>query len=222
MDDDEQPRRKRLSAEARRRLIIDAARDVFLENGEAGARLRDIADRAGITEAYLYRYFTSKAELYHAAVLEPVERIIDDFEAELDELVASNGITAAELVRRLNEIMLEFMVAAVPYLGVALFSDLAVENSFYKTTLRPRVYDRTRDVIAAIKGWPDRRVDLGVVNDSMWSLNYGVALDGLLRGVEVDVARAAKRVTQLYVLGIPQFKSAPAAGPARRGRAGNR
>ena len=216
MDDDQQPRRKRLSAEARRRLIVDAARDVFLENGEAGARLRDIADRAGITEAYLYRYFTSKAELYHAAVFEPVERIIDEFEAKLDELTATNGIVAAHLVGRLNEVMLEFMVAAVPYLGVALFSDLAVENSFYKTTLRPRVYDRTRDVIGAIKGWPDKRVELGVVNDSMWSLNYGVALDGLLRGVEIDVPRAAKRVTQLYVLGIPQFKAPPKPGARRR------
>lgn len=216
MDDDQQPRRKRLSAEARRRLIVDAARDVFLENGEAGARLRDIADRAGITEAYLYRYFTSKAELYHAAVFEPVERIIDEFEVKLDELMATNGITAAELVGRLNELMLEFMVAAVPYLGVALFSDLAVENSFYKTTLRPRVYDRTRDVIDAIKGWPDKRVELAVVNDSMWSLNYGVALDGLLRGVEIDVPRAAKRVTQLYVLGIPQFKKDPKPGARRR------
>jgi TetR/AcrR family transcriptional regulator len=216
VDDDQQPRRKRLSAEARRRLIVDAARDVFLENGEAGARLRDIADRAGITEAYLYRYFTSKAELYHAAVFEPVERIIDEFELKLDELMATNGITAAEVVGRLNEVMLEFMVAAVPYLGVALFSDLAVENSFYKTTLRPRVYDRTRDVIDAIKGWPDKRVELGIVNDSMWSLNYGVALDGLLRGVEIDVPRAAKRVTQLYVLGIPQFKAAPKSGARRR------
>jgi len=216
VDDDEQPRRKRLSAEARRRLIVDAARDVFLENGEAGARLRDIADRAGITEAYLYRYFTSKAELYHAAVFEPVERIVEGFEARLDELTATNGITGAELVGRLNEIMLEFMVAAVPYLGVALFSDLAVENSFYKTTLRPRVYDRTREVIAAIKGWPDKRVDLAVVNDSMWSLNYGVALDGLLRGVEVDVPRAAKRVTQLYLLGIPQFKADQRPGARRR------
>jgi AcrR family transcriptional regulator len=222
VDDDQQPRRKRLSAEARRRLIVDAARDVFLENGEAGARLRDIADRAGITEAYLYRYFTSKAELYHAAVFEPVERIIDEFEVKLDELMATNGIAGAELVGRLNEVMLEFMVAAVPYLGVALFSDLAVENSFYKRSLRPRVYDRTRDVIDAIKGWPDKRVDLGVVNDSMWSLNYGVALDGLLRGVEIDVPRAAKRVTQLYVLGIPQFKPGRTVGPGRRGQGGGR
>jgi len=216
MDDEEQPRRKRLPAEARRRLIIDAARDVFVENGEAGARLRDIAERAGITEAYLYRYFTSKAELYHAAVYEPVERIIDRFEAALDELTSTAGVTGADVLLRLNEIMLQFMVAAVPYLGVALFSDLAVEDSFYRTTLRPRVYDRTREIVSAIKGWPDRRVDAKVVNDSMWSLNHGVALDALLRGVDVDVAKAAKRVTQLYVLGIPQFKPAPVARGHRR------
>ena len=192
--DEEQPRRKRLSAEARRRLIVDAARDVFVENGQAGGRLRDIAERAGITEAYLYRYFSSKTELYHAAVYEPVERFMAEFEAEIDELTATTTMTGADLVLRLNEIMLAFMVAAVPYLGVALFSDLALEDSFYATTLHPRVYGRTREVVAAVKGWPTG-VDLDVLNNTMWSLNYGVALDGLLRGVDIDVARAAKRVT---------------------------
>lgn len=223
--DEERPRRRRLSAEARRGLIVAAARDVFVENGRAGGRLRDIADRAGITEAYLYRYFTSKTELYHAAVHEPVERFIDEFEARVDELTATTGMTGAALVLRINEIMLEFMVAAVPFLGVALFADLGLEDSFSTTTLQPRVYGRTRDVLAAIRGWPDRRVDLDVLNQTMWSLNYGVALDGLLRGVDIDVTRAAKRVTQLYLVGIPHFRpesAAPAAvasRPERRKRA---
>ncbi len=209
MDDgEERPRRKRLSAEARRALIVDAARDVFVESGRAGGRLRDIAERAGITEAYLYRYFASKDELYRAAVHEPVERIIDDFEAAVEELTSGGPITAADLVRRLNELMLGFMVAAVPYLGVALFSDLTGEDSFYRSQLHPRVYGRTRDVLAAIDGWPGRRVELDVLNRTMWSLNYGVALDGLLRDADIDVARAAKRVTQLYLLGIPQFRPA--------------
>jgi AcrR family transcriptional regulator len=217
-DDEERPRRKRLSAGERRRLIVDAARDVFVENGQAGGRLRDIADRAGITEAYLYRYFSSKTDLYHAAVHEPVEEFIGEFEARVDELTATTGVTGAELVRRLNEIMLGFMVAAVPYLGVALFSEIGLEESFYTTTLHPRVYGRTRDVLAAVKGWPDRRVDLDVLNQTMWSLNYGVALDGLLRGVEIDVARAAKRVSQLYLVGIPQLRPAPAAAGGPRAR----
>jgi len=203
---DERPARRRLPAGARRELIVDAAREVFVEHGRAGGRLRDIAERAGITEAYLYRYFASKDELYHAAVHEPMERLIGDFEVAVDELTAGEPVTAAELVRRVNEVMLRFLVAAVPYLGVALFSDVTGDDSFYASTLHPRVYSRTREVLAAIKGWPDRRVDLDVLNTTMWSLNYGVALDGLLRDVEVDVTRSAKRVTQLYLLGIPQFR----------------
>ena len=212
MDDgEERPRRKRLSAQDRRQLIVDAAREVFVESGRAGGRLRDIAERAGITEAYLYRYFASKDELYQAAVHEPVDGIIDGFEAAVDDLVAGDAVTAAVLVGRLNELMLGFMVAAAPYLGVALFSDVTGDDSFYRSRLYPRVYGRTREVLAAIEGWPGRGVELDVLNRTMWSLNYGVALDGLLRDADVDVARAAKRVTQLYLLGIPQFK-----GPATR------
>jgi TetR/AcrR family transcriptional regulator len=214
--DEERPRRRRLSAAARRALIVDAAREVFVESGRAGGRLRDIAERAGITEAYLYRYFSSKDELYHAAVHEPVERIIVAFEAEIDELTAGGAVTGAELVRRINEIMLRFMTEAVPYLGVALFSDVSGDDTFYTSTLHPRVYGRTRAVLAAIKGWPDRRVDLDVLNTTMWSLNYGVALDGLLRDVGVDVPKAAKRVSQLYLLGIPQFRGGAAATRSAR------
>jgi len=210
VDDDhgEPPRRRRLAAEARRELIVAAAREVFVECGRAGGRLRDIAERAGITEAYLYRYFASKDELYHAAVHEPVERIIAAFEADIDDLTATEGLTGAEVVGRLNELMLRFMAAAAPYLGVALFSDVTGDDTFYTSTLHPRVYRRTRDVLAAVKGWPDRRVDLDVLNTAMWSLNYGVALDALLRDVTLDVAKAAKRVTQLYLVGIPSFTRA--------------
>jgi AcrR family transcriptional regulator len=213
-DGEERPRRKRLSAEARRQLIVEAAREVFVESGRAGGRLRDIAGRAGITEAYLYRYFSSKDELYQAAVHDPVEGLIDDFEASVDALEAGETVTAAALVRRLNELMLGFMVAAAPYLGVALFSDLTGDDSFYRSRLYPRVYGRTREVLSAIDGWPARRVELDVLNRTMWSLTYGVALDGLLRDADVDVARAAKRVTQLYLLGIPQFRG-PVTRPAK-------
>ena len=71
--------RKRLTAAARRQMILDAARDVFVESGLNGARLRDIADRVGITEAYLYRHFDSKADLYEASVHEPIRRAIEAF-----------------------------------------------------------------------------------------------------------------------------------------------
>jgi AcrR family transcriptional regulator len=215
MEEETDQPRKRLTAAARRQMILDAARDVFLESGLNGARLRDIADRVGITEAYLYRHFASKTDLYEAAVHEPVRQATEAFSQRLEALVGAEPMTGLELVRRINEIMLEFMVEAVPYLGVALFSDVASGGSFYRSKIYPRVHEPVRFLLRSVKGWPAPGIDPDLVVNSMWGLNYGIALDTLLRGGTVDVAKTAERVTRLYAVGIPEFKRAKAAGARR-------
>ena len=213
-EEDRQPR-KRLTAAARRQMILDAAHDVFLESGLNGARLRDIADRVGITEAYLYRHFASKTDLYEAAVHEPVRQATEVFTARLEAVAGSETVTGLELVRRVNGIMLEFMLEAVPYLGVALFSDVASGAAFYQSKIYPRIHEPVLFLLRSIKGWPAPGIDPDLVVNSMWGLNYGIALDTLLRGGTVDVARTAERVTRLYAGGIPEFKRAKAAGARR-------
>lgn len=61
-------RTPRLEAEERRTQIMEAALAVFTEKGLAAARTREIAARAGISEALIYRHFKSKDDLYQAAV----------------------------------------------------------------------------------------------------------------------------------------------------------
>jgi AcrR family transcriptional regulator len=217
MEEETDQPRKRLTAAARRQMILDAARDVFLESGLNGARLRDIADRVGITEAYLYRHFASKTDLYEAAVHEPVRQATEAFSQRLEALVGAEPMTGLELVRRINEFMLEFMLEAVPYLGVALFSDVASGGSFYQSKIYPRVHEPVRFLLRSIKGWPAPGIDPDLVVNSMWGLNYGIALDTLLRGGTVDVAKTAERVTRLYAVGIPEFKRAKAASARRSG-----
>lgn len=208
--------RKRLTAAARRQMILDAARDVFVESGQNGARLRDIADRVGITEAYLYRHFDSKNDLYEAAVHEPVRLATEAFTERVEALVDSEPITGIELLRRINELMLEFMVDAVPYLGVALFSDVASGGSFYQSQVYPHIHEPVLFLLRSIRGWPPPGIDLDLVVNAMWGLNYGIALDTLLRGGTVDVAGTAERVTRLYAVGIPEFR-AGSAGARRSG-----
>ncbi len=53
--------------------IIQAATDVFLEKGRDGARMQDIADRAGINKALLHYYFRSKNRLYEKVFESVVE-----------------------------------------------------------------------------------------------------------------------------------------------------
>lgn len=54
--------------DARREAILDAASDVFLEEGYAAASMSTIAARVGGSKATLYTYFKSKEELFEAYV----------------------------------------------------------------------------------------------------------------------------------------------------------
>jgi AcrR family transcriptional regulator len=204
-------------------MILDAARDVFLESGFNGARLRDVADRVGITQAYLYQLFASKNELYQAAVHEPIDRAIEAFTAELEALVGTPEMTSIGLVQGLNEIMLRLLVRAVPYLGVALFSDLESGRALYRAKIHPQVHDPLVFLVRSIKGWPAPGIDPTIVVNAMWGLNYGVALEASLRGRTVDVKKTAERITRLYAVGIPEFKRSPGVrDAAERTAAGKR
>ena len=61
--------RRRLSAEARRQVILDAALDAFADGGYHETSLETVASRAGISKALIYEHFGSKREL-HQALLE--------------------------------------------------------------------------------------------------------------------------------------------------------
>lgn len=67
--------------EARRALILDAARSAFLELGLDGASLREIAKRAGYSPGAIYSYFASREDIYAALLGESLlrlKRCVDD------------------------------------------------------------------------------------------------------------------------------------------------
>jgi TetR/AcrR family transcriptional regulator, mexJK operon transcriptional repressor len=55
-------------AETKRRQILDAARQLFLERGVDGASTDGIAGAAGVSKETLYRYYPSKEELLVAVM----------------------------------------------------------------------------------------------------------------------------------------------------------
>lgn len=62
----------RLSSADRRTSIIAAARAVFARHGLEGARTQQIALKAGVSEALLFRHFPSKIHLYRAVLREVI------------------------------------------------------------------------------------------------------------------------------------------------------
>jgi AcrR family transcriptional regulator len=63
---DAKPRGTRLPRLARRRQLLSAAQEVFVENGYHAAAMDEIAERAGVSKPVLYQHFPGKLELYLA------------------------------------------------------------------------------------------------------------------------------------------------------------
>jgi TetR/AcrR family transcriptional regulator len=58
------PDERRLDPERTRRLLVEAAIDEFAAKGYAGARVQDIADRAGVNKQLIAYHFGGKAGLF--------------------------------------------------------------------------------------------------------------------------------------------------------------
>jgi len=69
--------RKRDSA-ATRVAILAAAQELFAERGYERATVRDIAARAGVNQALLFRYFGSKDELFRASIADRGRRVLEE------------------------------------------------------------------------------------------------------------------------------------------------
>lgn len=84
--------RRRLPREERERLIIDEAVRFFAENGFEG-QTRALADRLGVTQPLLYRYFPDKDSL--------IERVFDEvyikrWNREWEDLIVDRSRPLAE------------------------------------------------------------------------------------------------------------------------------
>jgi AcrR family transcriptional regulator len=62
-----------------RRLLLDAARELFARQDYRATTTREIAEAAGVTEYLLFRHFGSKAGLFREALVLPFTNFVDDF-----------------------------------------------------------------------------------------------------------------------------------------------
>ena len=97
--------RKRDPVATRHKLLV-AARHEFAQNGLAGARVDDIAARAGVNKQLVYHYFGDKDALY-LAVLEWVYEEIRAQERKLN----LEGLAPGAAIRKLIEASFDHLAA---------------------------------------------------------------------------------------------------------------
>lgn len=128
--------RRRLNPGERRDMIVEAAVRYFAEVGFAGST-RDLAQRIGITQPLLYKYFTTKADLTEA-VFERVYlgRLNPDWPGLLSDRKRPLRDRLAEFYRQYTDAIFNY-----EWLRIFMFAGLAGER------LNRRYLEHVRDLL---------------------------------------------------------------------------
>ena len=133
----------RLRADARRHRaqIVDAAREVFLEQG-VQAPLEEIARRAGVGVATLYRRFPDRRALVWQVAWDNMAVVGE----ELDGAVAEHADAWGALAQLIRRLVRRRVGVFTPVLAPALEEDLRAEGGALKAQ-RNELLERMEDLV---------------------------------------------------------------------------
>jgi AcrR family transcriptional regulator len=191
-------RRRRISAVERREAIVVAARAVFIQFGQRGARMRTIAAKAGVTEPTLYRHFASRDELFRVAVESHLTDLLDAAAVEAEELAGVDHGDRAGLIHALSTLYLQVMNDIAPLAAVALYEDGTRGRVLYQSVVRPRLRTIAAALYRSTTGGPLPAGMENVVAVALFGVPFGVALDSMLRGRPVELETMSERIAKLF------------------------
>jgi AcrR family transcriptional regulator len=129
-------KRKLSTADVRRESVLEAAIPVFAAHGYHAASTMEIAKGAGISQAYVFRLFPTKSELFVAAYNVASERMANTFREAAaasrrkgDEPLEVMGRAYRELLERDRDVLLMQLHSQVAAAGEPLIRD-AVRRCF--------------------------------------------------------------------------------------------
>lgn len=194
--------KRQVAAAERRAQILAASRKVFLERGLVGARTRQIAEEAGVKEAILFSHFSSKEEIFAAAVFDPLEELIAEIVDRVNVVEGVDDQAKHRVFVEENRKALEVMKEVVPLLGVALFSNVELGRRFFVERLAPLLEQWAEVTERGMRGWEHRPIDPRIVMMSAWGMHFGLTLDAAMREEGIDTAKTTKEISDLLYYGL--------------------
>lgn len=137
----------------RRRIILNAAAELFADHGYDRTSIRDIARRVGLLPGSVYHYFPSKDELFLSVHREGFERTL-----ERVKNAAASGTDAWDCLRRACEVHIEGIVVGSPVDRIAGHNLALTGHTDLLGEIRPQreAYERVfKELIDALPLAPD-------------------------------------------------------------------
>ena len=219
-------RATRRSSEEVRNLLVKAAGELFGENGYSGVTTRQIAERAGVSEAILWRQFRTKAALFNVAVTEPIVEFLSDFVENFrsyaglieDEPLQPPEHGAEMFFGGLYDVFREEKSLIMTLLAARAFDPHILEAHGAGTAPLADVYNAVSDFSGGILERHGIKVDINmVVRLSIGMILAAAVLDELVfpDGPKKSRDQVVDEMVRLVFHGIVHQNEAAGAGSAR-------
>jgi AcrR family transcriptional regulator len=187
---------KRLPRAVREQQMLDAAVDVFSENGFHDTSMDAIAARASISKPMLYLYYGSKDELFAACISREGQRFVEALTPAGDP-----SLSPREQLRVALESFLGF-VDQHRSSWMVLYRQALAQQVFAGQVRgsRDRLIELTAHLLESSTREPEPGTDFTIMAVAL--VGAGEAVADRIAGGEIDVAKAAELLDNLAWRGL--------------------
>jgi AcrR family transcriptional regulator len=206
--------RSRKGMQTRARLV-EAAKEIFSENGFLEARISDIAERAGLSHGAFYHYFDSKEEIFR----EVFEAVDQELSEPLNQVILDpkSGATPRERIAEAIRRHLESYRDEAEIMGV--IEQVSRYDDHVNGVRYARHKQYTEQVADSIRrlqrrGLADPELQPAVAAAGVGAMTSRFAEMWLVDGfIDCDFDEGVEQLTRLFVNAL-QLKDKPAIAPA--------
>ncbi|MFD0886754.1 TetR/AcrR family transcriptional regulator [Streptosporangium algeriense] len=180
-------RPKRADAQRNKEALLDAAAAIFVTSG-VEAPVRDIAAKAGVGTATIYRHFPTRADLIIAVYRHQVEAC-----AEAGPALLASGVTPYAALERWADLFVDFLVTKHGLAAV-----LQPDNPGFDA-LHAYFIDRLVPVCAQLL---DAAAEAGEIRSDLQAYEFMRGIGNLCIGAGGDPRYDARRLAKLLVAGL--------------------
>jgi AcrR family transcriptional regulator len=163
-----------------RQEILEAARDLFVNEGYRHVSMRRIAEKIEYSPTTIYLYFKDKEDLMFQVCEDTFRQLSEQFEALHASKAAAESVDPVEYLRKGLEIYVNFGLNHPNHYKVAFLTEPEREQESAKycqpDTMAMRAFGYLRQAVeeCVVTGQFREDVDTDLASEALWSAVHGV------------------------------------------------
>lgn len=190
--------KKRLAAAERKDQIVKVAMNLFARNGFTGTTTREIASKAGISEAVIFRHFKRKDDLYRAII----DLKCGDKKGETTLITRLEGKTGKDVFATVASYIITEHQKDDTFLRLLTYSALErhdLSKIFIKTKAMELLEFLQREIVKLVKRGVFRRVDPALAARAFIGMTVHYSVSQELYGLKTHFKRPNQKVVDTFV-----------------------